>query len=88
MFGLSKVKMVVHIPSTCLAIQAHSCFHCTDDNDGNHMAQRKLKQRFDDIVSIIGRQQQSVPKISRLLLSTRPIDLYRNSFSISQHINI
>ena len=53
---------------------------CTDDNDGNHMAQRKLKQRFDDIVSIIGRQQQSVPKISRPTLSNRPIDLYRNFF--------
>ena len=55
----------------------------TDDNDGNHMAQRKLKQRFDDIVSIIGQQQQSEPKISRLILSNRPIDFYRNSFSKS-----
>ena len=72
-FGLSKIKMYL--------VQAHSCFHCTD-NDGNRMAQRKLKQRFDDIVSIIGRQKQSVPKISRSPLSNKssPINLYPKTF--------
>ena len=50
MFGLSKIKMVV--PTWFRPIHVFTAL----TNDGNRMAQRKLEQRFDDIVSIIGRQ--------------------------------